>query len=44
MFQYEIEVTVNKETFFETIQADNQREALEFAHLMYPEATYLELA
>ena len=44
MFQYEVEVITNQRSIFETIQADNQREALEFAQLMYPEATYIELA
>ena len=44
MFQYEVEVIANQKSIFETIQADNQREALELAQLMYPEATYIELA
>lgn len=44
MYQYEIEVIINKKSFFETLRADNQREALELGQLMYPEADYIELA
>lgn len=35
---------INRKSFIETINADNQREALEIADLMYPLADYIELA
>ena len=44
MYKYEVEIIINKKSFFKDISADNHREALEFAHMMYPEADYVELA
>lgn len=44
MYKYELEIIINKKSFFKTITADSHREALEFGQLMYPEADYVELA
>jgi hypothetical protein len=44
MYQYELEITINKKSFFRIITADNHREALEFGSLIYPEADFVELA
>ena len=44
MYQYEVEIMINKKSFFEIFNADNQKEALEIAQLAYPSADYIELA
>ena len=44
MFEFEIEIIINKKTICETITADTFREALDFASLKYPHADYIELA
>lgn len=44
MYRYEIEVTEMGVTFFETLWADNGREAVEFGRMKYPHAEYVELA
>jgi hypothetical protein len=44
MYQFELEIGINSKYFFETVKADNQREALELGQLMYPEANYIEIA
>ena len=44
MYKYELEIVINKKSFFKEITADNHREALEFGRMMYPEADYVELA
>lgn len=40
---YEIEIIINKKSFFKTVAADNQTEALDICNLMYPEADFIEL-
>jgi hypothetical protein len=44
MYRYEIEVTENGVTFYETMYADNGKEAVEFGRMKYPHAEYVELA
>ena len=44
MYSFEIEIGINSKFFFKTITADSHKEALEFASMMYPEATYIEIA
>lgn len=43
MYEFELEIIVNKKSFFRTITADTFQEALEFGNMMYPEAEYVEL-
>ena len=44
MYRYEIEVTEMGVTFYETMYANNGREAVEFGRMKYPHAEYVELA
>lgn len=44
MYEFELEIAINRKSFFRTITADTFQEALEFGHLMYPEAEYVEIA
>ena len=44
MYEYELEITINKKSFFKTITADTQHEALDFGHMMYPHADFIDLA
>ena len=44
MYRYEIEITENGKTFFEVVEADNGREAVEFGRMKYPYAEFVELA
>jgi len=44
MYEYELEIIINRKSFFKTVTADNQREALEFGNMMYPDADFVELA
>lgn len=44
MFEFEIEIIINRKSVCETISADTFREALEFASMKYPHADYIELA
>lgn len=43
MYEFELEIIINKKSFFRTITADTFQEALEFGNMMYPEAEYVEL-
>ena len=43
MYNYELEITINKKSFFIDITADNQGEALDFGRMMYPNADFVEL-
>ena len=44
MYEFELEIAINRKSFFRTITADTFQEALEFGRLMYPEAEYVEIA
>ena len=37
MYEFELEIIINKKSFFKTIIADTFQETLEFSNLMYPE-------
>ena len=44
MYLYEIEVTENGHSFFESVWADNGKDAVEFGEMKYPYADFVELA
>ena len=44
MYRYEIEVTESGVTFYETMYADNGKEAVEFGRMKYPHAEFVELS
>lgn len=44
MYRYEIEVTEMGVTFYETMYADNGKEAVEIGRMKYPHAEFVELA
>lgn len=44
MYKYQIEVVENGVTSFHDLWADNGREAVELGQMMFPHATFVELA
>lgn len=44
MYRYELEIKENGTIFYETIWADNSREAICDGELKYPNADYVDIA
>lgn len=44
MHQFLLEIEINSKFFFETVKADNPKQALQFGEIMYPEANNIDIA